>query len=141
MALTETRNSFSSVGFLSVFPTENRLFFVGLSVRNKNRNRKIDSVLLGRFSPPVPYRDKAFKYVWKPHYNVWVHAPHATTSTQAIASTQPTSRNRIAVRIPAQHTEDQQRGSSCRTGHRALCAARLREINHVEGRRQCWVLR
>ena len=57
------KNSFFSVGFLSVFPTENRHLSVGFSVWKINRNRKTDSVFLGRFFSLVPYPNKAFIYI------------------------------------------------------------------------------
>ena len=55
-----------SVGFSRFFPTESRLFKVGFSVAQKNRNRKTDWVCWVVFFPHVPYANNAYISVLKP---------------------------------------------------------------------------
>ena len=131
--------------------TETRVF-----VRFPNRKQKTNFVLsvfhLGKkkhetgeptrcfsvgFVSHVPCPNKAYIYVWKPHYNVWInHTRHS----------QNTAHSQQAAHIPQQHSSTAGRHTeeglaAGSTGHRALCAARLRAINHVECRRQCCLLR
>ena len=60
------KKSFFSVGFSRFFPTESRLFKVGFSVAQKNRNRKTDWVCWVVFFPHVPYANNAYISVLKP---------------------------------------------------------------------------
>ena len=66
------------------------------------------------------------------HSQHTAHSQHAAHISQQHSSTYSSTAHRSTA-VAA--------GSSCRTGHRALCAARLRGINHVGCRRQCWLLR
>ena len=76
------------------FATENRLYIVGFSVAQKNRNRKTDWVFFRSVYFSCPLRKKsAYVSVWKPRYG-WTHGQLRHTAAAAAAQQQQQWRQR-----------------------------------------------